>query len=128
MLLNVKNQHIYSDKLRLSVVDLTHIELATDEDKLFQIDYWAKLFKASTWEEIKMIAATNEYISEASKTLYQLSNDEKVRLQCEVLEDYNRRELTYQNTLYRKEQLLEQQAAQIAQLQAELAALKKSHS
>lgn len=128
MLLNVKNQHIYSDKLRLSVVDLTHIELATDEDKLFQIDYWAKLFKASTWEEIKMIAATNEYISEASQTLYQLSNDEKVRLQCEVLEDYNRRELTYQNTLYRKEQLLEQQAAQIAQLQAELAALKKSHS
>ena len=39
MLLNVKNHRIYNDKFRLSVVDLTQIELATEEDKTYQIDY-----------------------------------------------------------------------------------------
>ena len=30
-----------SDKLRLSVLDLTHTDLATEEDKKYQLDYWA---------------------------------------------------------------------------------------
>ena len=47
MMLNVKNFMIYSDKLRLSVVDLTHIDLATKEDKQYRIDQWAALFKAT---------------------------------------------------------------------------------
>ena len=34
-LLNVKNHKVFSDKLCLRVVDLTHIDLATEEDKLF---------------------------------------------------------------------------------------------
>ena len=58
-LLNIKNQHLYSDKFILSVVDLTHIELATDEDKAYGIDRWARLFKSTTWEEIRMIAENN---------------------------------------------------------------------
>ncbi|MDE5865947.1 MAG: Rpn family recombination-promoting nuclease/putative transposase, partial [Lachnospiraceae bacterium] len=63
-LLNVKNHHVYSDKLTLNVVDLSRIDLATEEDKEYHIDYWAKLFKATTWEEIKMLAAKDQYIDE----------------------------------------------------------------
>lgn len=55
-LLSVKNYSLYSDKLRLCVLALTKISLATEEDKLFQLDYWASLFKATTWEELHMIA------------------------------------------------------------------------
>ena len=51
------------------MVDLTQIHLATKEDKQYQIDYWASLFKSRTWEEIKMIAEKNEYMEEASKTI-----------------------------------------------------------
>ena len=36
--LNVKNHTLYSDKLRLSVLDLTRTDLATEEDKLYQLD------------------------------------------------------------------------------------------
>jgi len=89
-LMNVKNYTIYSDKFRLSVLNLNCIDLATQEDKAYQIDYWAELFKAATWEEIKMLATKNEYISEASETLYQLSAEERIRLQCEAQEDYYR--------------------------------------
>ena len=68
-LLNVKNHIVYSDKLRLSVVDLTCIDLATEEDKRYHIDEWAALFRAGTWEEIKMLAQNNDYIREASNTV-----------------------------------------------------------
>ena len=87
-LLNVKNHHVYSDNLTLSVVDLSHIELATDEDKEYHIDYWAKLFKATTWEEIKMLAAKDRYINEASKTIFQLSAKDQIRKRCRDREEY----------------------------------------
>lgn len=72
------------------MVDLTKINLATEEDKAYQIDYWAKLFRAATWEEIKMIAKNNEYLQEASETLYTLNADEMVRRQCQARADYYR--------------------------------------
>ena len=47
-LLNTKSHHLYSDKFILHVVDLTCINLATDEDKAYGIAHWARLFKATT--------------------------------------------------------------------------------
>ena len=90
-LMNEKNHRIYSDKFRLSVLDLTHIDLATKEDRAHQIDRWAALFKATTWEELKMLAENNQYIEDAVVTVRQLTQEEKVRQQCEAREDYYRR-------------------------------------
>ena len=61
------------------MVALNHIELATEEDKVFQIDYWARLFKAKTWEELKMVAEKSEYLNEAAKSVYVANADEIVR-------------------------------------------------
>ena len=97
MLLNVKNNAVYSDKFKLSVVNLNQIELATEEDKKYHIDYWAKLFKATTWEEIKMLAAKNEYIQKASESLFELCAEDDIRRQCEAREDYYRLERTIQS-------------------------------
>ena len=88
---NEKKHNIYSRKFRLSVLDLKQIELATEEDRKYKIDYWANLFKSTTWEELKMIAKSDEYIREAVDTVYQLSKEEQIRLQCEAREDYYRR-------------------------------------
>lgn len=117
-LLNVKNQNIYSDKFILSVVDLTQIALATEEDKAHQIDYWAKLFKATTWEEIRMIANKDKYLREASETLYTLNADEMIRQQCQARADYYR----LHNSINRK---LEQLTSQNNALTCELEDLKK---
>jgi len=38
------------------VCKLPIIRLATKEGKKWHIDEWARLFKATTWEELKMIA------------------------------------------------------------------------
>ncbi len=78
----------------MGVVDLTHIELATEEDKSYDIDHWAHLFKATTWEELKMIAEKNEFMQEASQAIYELSADEMIRQRCRAREEYNRLERT----------------------------------
>ena len=126
-LMNVKNHTIYSDKFRLSVVDLTHIDLATEEDRLHKIDHWATLFKSTTWEEIKMLAKNNEYIQEASDTIYKLTQEEQIRLQCEAREDYYRRQRSIQKQLARGKEAEEKLAAKdaiIASLNAEIASLR----
>jgi len=78
-MLNIKNQHLYSGKFTLSVVNLSKIELATDDDKTWGIDHWAHLFKAKTWEELKMIAEKNEAMKEASESLYTMHCDQTIR-------------------------------------------------
>lgn len=78
---------MYSDKFRLSVVNLKCIELATEEDKKYQIDYWAALFKAKTWEELRMLVKDNEYLQEAAESLYVLNADEIARQHCIARED-----------------------------------------
>jgi predicted transposase/invertase (TIGR01784 family) len=98
-LLNVKNHRLYSDKFILSVVDLTQTDLATDEDKTYQIDRWARLFKATTWEELKMIAKNDTAFLEASKTLYSLNADETIRAKCRAREDYERLQNTKNNIM-----------------------------
>lgn len=119
-LMNKKNHNIYSDKLMLSVLDLNQIELATEEDREYQIDCWAALFKAETWEELKMIASKNEYMSEICPTLYKVSAEENIRLQCEALEDYYRQQRTIQSEMDKMNRELASMAqkAEAAQAQA----------
>ena len=88
MFTNIKTHTIYSDKLQLSVIDLTQIEQATEKDRLYGLYDWAKLFKSTTWEEIKMLVANNKNLEEAAATAYQLTSDEEIRLQCETRRDY----------------------------------------
>ena len=87
-ILNSKKYHIYNDNFILNVIDLTKINLATEEDRLFSIDDWARFFKATTWEEIKMLATKNPYILEAANTMFKLCADSKIRKICQDREDY----------------------------------------
>ena len=79
--------------------------LATKMDKAYNIDKWARLFKAQTWEEIKMLAEKNPSITEAAATIYQISEDERIRQQCEAREDYLRRQRGIQRKLEKLDNL-----------------------
>lgn len=122
---NEKDHYLYSDKLTLGVVDLKHIELATEEDRTFQIDHWARLFKATTWEEIKMIAENNEYMTEATQALYEYNADYVIRQKCEAREEYERRQRTLhkklsdaQEKIQEQDKLLKEQENEIERLKA----------
>ena len=45
------------------MLDLNQIHLATGEVKAYKIDYWAKLFKAKTWDELKILEQKDSIIS-----------------------------------------------------------------
>ncbi len=113
-LINVKNHEVYSDSLVLSVVNLSRIDLATDEDKKYQIDYWARLFKAATWEEIHMLASENDYINEASNTMLWLSAEEDIRKRCQDREEYYREIRTYKRIIAEKDSLLAERDSLLA--------------
>ena len=118
--LNVKNHSLYSDKLRISVLNLTQIEYATEEDRSWQLNSWASLFRATTWEELTMLAQNNDYIKEAADTVFRLCQDERVRMECEAREDHYRTQLGIQRMIERQAAALE---AQTAKIQAQASSL-----
>ena len=118
----------YSDKFVLSVVNLNQIELATAEDRMYGIDHWARLFKATTWEAIKKMAQENEYISSAAETMFESSQDTSMRYYLEGVEEANRirrgQEIRIERAeaaLARKDELLAEKDALIAKNQESLA-------
>ena len=123
MLLNIKNNRIYSDKFVLSVVDLTKIDLATEEDKEYKIDYWARIFKAKTWEELKTYMKKDECIDETIYSLYQANADEIIRERCLAREDAERRERTYKKFYQQYKEDYERAMVENAALQADKDAL-----
>ena len=124
MFLNIRNHTIYSDKITLSVLNLTQIELATSEDQDYNVDYWARLFKATTWEEIRMLASKNDFLNEAANTMYSLSAEEQIRQQCEAREDFYRQqryvEQKHKKELEELKEELSQKDALITELQKKL--------
>jgi predicted transposase/invertase (TIGR01784 family) len=76
---NAKDNHLYTTKLNLYVIQLNHTELATEEDKLYGIDKWAELFKAKTWEELKMIAQNDKSMTSAAESIFLSNQDYNIR-------------------------------------------------
>ena len=119
-IMNVKNLQVYSDKFTISVVDLNHIELATEEDKFYKIDYWARLFKATTWEEIKMLADDCKALIEAANTMYTITAEERIRQQCEAREENERIERTRLRLMAKAEAKAEEAVAKLEEAEAKL--------
>ncbi len=142
-IMNVKTGQIYNDKFTLNVIDLTQIDKATAEDKAWRIDEFARLFKATTWEELQMLAQENANFNEACNRIHVLTADEmmvermRVQARHEARERYCERTMAEQKEqldekdnqltekdkqLAMKDSKLAQQTARIAELEAKLTA------
>ncbi len=136
---NKKTGHLYSSKFSIHVLDLMQIDLATEEDKFYEIDRWAKLFKARTWEELRMVAKNNPDLLQASNDLYTVNADEIIRQQARARADaefwernknakIKRLEDTIaerDNTIAENKKMLAEKDAELLRLQKELAKLKQ---
>lgn len=87
---NIINNNIYSDKFLINVLDLHHPELATEEDIACGLQYWARLFKAETWEDLHMLSSEYEVFEDITDTVEQALADKKIRMECEARERYER--------------------------------------
>lgn len=61
------------------------------------VSKWAGIFKAETLEELEQLARGEEVFENMVVTMKKLSEDEKIRMQCEAREDYERCLLTEYN-------------------------------
>jgi len=120
---NPLHHNIFSDKFRISVVDLTQIERATEEDKRYDIDLWGRVLTAKTWEEIDMLAKDNEYLRETSNAMYELDQDRLIRQQCQAREDFLYWERMKENRAKRMEEKIAEQEAELAVKDAQIAEL-----
>lgn len=91
-MMNVRSHNLYNDKFELKVLQLNQIKLATEEDKLYNLNEWARLFKAKTWEELKMVAQQNKYLNEAATSVFRYESDYSIRKRCQDREDALREE------------------------------------
>ena len=98
-MMNIKNHHVYTTKFNLYVVDLTQIELATQEDVDTGLVYWTQVFKAKTWEELRQMAERHQELQEATEALYVYNQDEIVKEQCRARQDYYNHERGIQKRL-----------------------------
>ena len=123
-------------------MSVTKIDLATEDDKLYNVDKWATFLKADSWEVVKMLAKEDTYINDAAKKLFLANEDEQLRDQAFYAEEHQ----LYLNSLFKKMDRLAREIsdkdatiadkdatiadkdATIARLQAEIANYKKTDS
>jgi predicted transposase/invertase (TIGR01784 family) len=127
---NDRTGYLYTGKFRISVVNLTQIDLATEDDKQHHRDLWAAFFKAKRWEDLIMLAQQDEHIEQAINTVHQLSEDERIREICWAREDYLRQQRDhdywYEQKFKEQEAVMAEQEALIQQLQEEIQRLKQT--
>jgi predicted transposase/invertase (TIGR01784 family) len=125
LLKNERTGQLYSSKFLISVVDLTQIHLATEEDIQAHRDLWASFFKATRWEELKMLAQKDTDIAEAVAMVHKLFEDKEFRQQYEAHEDRIRQQLDhdywYDNEIKKREATIADMDATIADKEAALA-------
>jgi len=82
-LMNPKNRKLYTGKFHLKVVSLKHVENAADKQNPNGIYRWGKLFKATTWKELNMIAENNSYMEAMASSVCTLCHDRKFVEECD---------------------------------------------
>ena len=85
---NRRTGYEFTGKIALHVLDLSCLDQVPKEERNSSLYYWACVFKAKTWKEVLAMAEQSESIKKAVVTLRELSEDEKIRLQCEARERY----------------------------------------
>ena len=139
MMCNIKTHKIYTSKFMLKVVELNHTDIATEEDKYYKIDQWAKLFKATTWEELKMCASEDAAMQSVVKMIYEYNEEEAVRDMCrarreavafeEYMQEEKERLQTKLDTLIEKNAKVKMENAEVkaenAKLKAEIEQLRR---
>ncbi len=122
-LLNIKNYKLYSDKLQIHVVNLKQIDYATDEDRACGLYHWACLFKATTWEDLKMLAKQDSIFTEASETIANITSEASLRAYLLSREIAALDALTRENLEKKRQEEMKQLSAEKKALVAEKEAL-----
>ena len=122
---NLSSKFLFTNKFKISVIELNQTKLATWKDKFYHLDKWAKLFTATTWEEVKMIAKDNEYLESLAEAVHMINLDPytaRMLKEREEIISYNK---AREKRLAEQEAQLAEQASELAEKDALIEQLKK---
>ena len=122
LLTNVSNGNIYTSIFGMNVLSLNRIGLATEEDRNNKLDYWAKLFRAETWEELKSLAERSEAMSEVAEAMYRVSAEQHNQSILRARRKYEEIHATVVNARDRAEAERDAMAAKLDAAEAKLGA------
>lgn len=100
-IMDTSSHWIYSDKLNIRILDLSRIRQAEETDENPQLIKWAKIFVAESMSEIDSLICSEEVFKDMAVVLKELSEDEKIRQQCQARDDYERRLIGQYNHGYK---------------------------
>ena len=133
---NIKNNNVYATNFRLNVLCLKHIELATGEDKENGLVSWAKLFLATTWEEVKELALESTVLKEVAESMAHSNTDRQEEYLAQARLDFirsfgsvyksgvNEGHREAAAIIAERDAVISEKDAKIAALEAEIASLK----
>ena len=87
-LCDTRDGKIYTRNFGIIIVQLKENENAEKPEINSGLDKWARLFLADTWEELQEMIKESEWMAETMYTLRNLTEDEKIRLECEARDRY----------------------------------------
>lgn len=90
MIMDTETGYLYSDKLNICILDLTQINNAKKNINP-ELVTWAKIINANNMKQLTELTNDKEVLKNMAITIRELSEDEKIRQQCQAREDYNRR-------------------------------------
>ncbi|WP_155244343.1 hypothetical protein [Butyrivibrio fibrisolvens] len=99
--------------------------MATEEDKKHKIDTWAKLFNATTWEEIKMITSTNASMNSTAEKIFATNSDFMIAERRRIREDNIIHERRMKEALAEKDKKIEEQAKELEEKDKKLEEIDK---
>ena len=108
-----KRGAVYTENISIMVMSLKQVENASDEDRRYGRDKWAKLITAKTREEVEMIAKTDSYIEEAAETLLKLQSDYATLKYIQEREDFRQDERKREKKIREQENKIKDQDKQI---------------
>uniref|UniRef100_UPI001A98EAE8 hypothetical protein n=1 Tax=Butyrivibrio fibrisolvens TaxID=831 RepID=UPI001A98EAE8 len=81
---------------------------------------WAKLFKATTWEEIKMITSTNPSMNSTAEKIFATNSDFMIAERRRIREDNIIHERRMKEALAEKDNKIEEQAKELEEIDKKL--------
>ena len=109
-MINTKTHAKYSSLLNINVLNLSQIELATNEDINSGLTGWAQLFNARNWEDVNTIVSDFPFLKEVAIIMYEANADIKSRSLMRAHEEYLTR---VYNAEYRMQKVEEKAAKDV---------------
>ena len=121
-ILETRSGQPYTDNFSMRILNLQYMDLARPEDA--PLVRWAKLFKATTWEEIRQLACQDSSIRKAAEAMSAILTDEENQVWLEAHEKYLRDQAAIQEEIRLGKAELSEMKEELSQTKEELSQTK----